>query len=121
MLSLDVVVAHLDPTSAEKLAASLRKKCRSVRTANTDEELYSTVVRHCIHFAIVDLDSISLDRVQNLHKDFGMCVICVHRIPDERMWAAALDHGALDCCQIDDVHSIIEALQKDALAHSHVA
>lgn len=121
MRSVNVIVAHNDPVLAQDLASSLRGQFSSVCTAITNEELESAIVHKHIGLAVVDLDLIGLDQVRELRDKFGICIICIHRIPDETMWIAALERGAIDCCQTTDVRSIIQAARKDFLAHSHAA
>lgn len=121
MRSLDVVVAHADHTSAENLALSLGHHFRSVSVATTFDELRSIIARRHLTLAVVDLDLIPTSDVQQLRADFDVCIVCVHRIPDEKMWADALQHGALDCCETSDVPGIVDAVRRDLRRHSHAA
>lgn len=121
MRSLDVVVAHADLTSAEDLALSLGNHFRSVSIATTADDLRSTIARRRLKLAVVDLDLIATSDVRRLRAEFDVCVVCVHRIPDERMWADALEHGAVDCCQTSDISGIIDAVRRNVQSHSHAA
>jgi hypothetical protein len=53
--------------------------------------------------------------VRDLHHDFpSLPIVCTHRIPDEKLWIAALDAGAIDVCPTTDVnhalHSIVRSM-----------
>lgn len=121
MRSLDVVVAHADHESAENLALSLGSHFRSVSVVTTADELRFVIARRRLRLAIVDLDLMAMNEVEQLKNEFGVCVVCTHRIPDEKMWAEALGHGALDCCETSDVAGIVDAVRRDLRIHSHAA
>lgn len=118
---LDVVIAHTDPESGQLLALSLGRYFRSVTIATTAEELRSAIASKRIPIAVADLDLIGMRGVQQLRNDHGTFIIGIHRIPDESMWAEALGHGAMDCCQTSDIASIIAAVRRDAGLSSHAA
>ncbi len=121
MRSIDVVVAHSDNTSAQKLASSLNPLFRSVQVVNSVEELRAAIARKRARLAITDLETVGLENVEQLHREFGISVVCTHRIPDETMWSQALNHGAIDCCHTSDVKGIMQAVTRNVLARSHAA
>jgi DNA-binding NarL/FixJ family response regulator len=64
-----------------------------------------------------------LTDVRNLHDDFpSLPIVCTHRVPDEELWIAAMEAGASDVCQADDVAKVLtSALRNVAMAKSAVA
>ena len=117
MLPLTAVVAHRDPETAAALAASLLRHFHTVRVAGSLEEVRAAIPRHRAEFAIVDLELIGISELQALRRDFAsLSIVCTHRLPDEKLWAAALAAGALDCCHASDVRSIVLAAMRNAQA-----
>lgn len=121
MQSLDVVVAHSDRKSALMLANSLDQIFRSVRVVSSLDELLRAVSRHRTGLAIADLETVGFKNVEQLHRDFGIPVVCTHRIPDDGMWTKALSHGAIDCCHPSDIKGIVLAVSRNVLSKSHAA
>lgn len=121
MRSLDVIIVHSDKESAQKLANSLHQNFRSVQVVNSIEEFRSAISRKRVRLAIVDLETISLEHVGDMQHEFGVSVVCTHRIPDEKMWAEALDLGAVDCCQTLDVQAILQTVNRNVLARTKAA
>jgi DNA-binding NtrC family response regulator len=121
MRSLDVVVAHSDKKSAQILANLLHQIFRSVHVVDSADELRAAIVRNRSRLAITDLETVSLKHVEQLHREFGVAVVCTHRIPDDNMWAKALSHGAIDCCHTSDVNGIVQAVSRNVTSHSHAA
>ncbi len=110
MKPLNVVVAQSDAHYAERLAASLYNHFRSVSVARSSEELRDSIPKHRADLAIVDLELVNLDEVQDLrHKFQDTTIVCTHRVPDEEMWASALAAGASDICQSADVNKVVNS------------
>lgn len=120
MQSIDVVVANSDTKSAENLAKSLNDVFRSVHVVNSASDLRSAVARKRASLVITDLETVELSQVEQLCREFGVQVVCTHRIPDENMWTTALGHGAIDCCHTSDVKAIVQAVSRNQ-ARSHAA
>jgi hypothetical protein len=60
---------------------------------------------------ILDIEHSRLADVENLHRDFpALPIVCTHRIPDEEMWMAALEAGAVDVCPVDDVNNVLKSV-----------
>lgn len=117
MLPLTAVVVQGDPESAAALAASLLHHFHTVRIASSLEEVRAAIPRHRAEFAIVDLELIGIADLQALRRDFAsISIVCTHRLADEKLWAAALAAGALDCCHASDVRSIVLAAMRNAQA-----
>ena len=114
MLPLTAVVVQSDPESAAALAASLLRHFHTVRVAGSLEEVRAAIPRHRAEFVIADLELLSVADVQQLRRDFAsLSIVCTHRLPDEKLWTAALDAGALDCCHASDVRSIVLAAMRN--------
>jgi len=111
MKALTVVVSHGDASAAQSIADSLRAHFRRVSLA-PGRELRQTIASNRAQVAIVDLEAIPLDSVRELCGEFpDTAVICVHRVPDDEMWTAAVNAGAVDCCHSSDIRSMLHALR----------
>jgi hypothetical protein len=67
---------------------------------------------------VADLETVSLADVASLLREYHVPVVCTHRIPDEDIWTAAMDAGALDVCGRLDVGAIVRAIT-DAGEYDH--
>jgi len=113
MRPINVVLAHHDPVSAERLAASLGKEFRNLVVAKSTEEARSAVARFRAPFAVVDLELIGLAELRELCQNFpSTAFVCIHRLADDRMWAQALSNGAVDCCHCNDLRGILMASER---------
>jgi len=113
MRPINVVLAHRDAGSAERLAASLRNQFRNLVVAKSREEVSSALKRLRAPFAVLDLELLSLGEVKELCTAFpSTAFVCVHRLADDRMWSDALAVGAVDCCYSSDVHGILLASER---------
>jgi len=122
-MSLSVVLLQRDPSLAQSLAAGLRSKFQSVHMAGSRDELRAKVTENVPEVAVLDVESSRLADVERLHRDFpSLLIVCTHRIPDEEMWMAALEAGAVDVCPVDDVQAVLDsALRNVALAQRAAA
>lgn len=110
MKPLNVVVAQMDPKKAEAIAASLNNYFRSVSVARSKEELCLAIPRKRAEVAVVDLEMISLEELEQLHRDLpATAIVCTHRIPDEEMWAGAMSAGAADVCENQNVGAVVNS------------
>ena len=113
MQSLNVVIANRDSQSAAQLAASLNTYCRNVSVVRSLDEVRTAIPKHRAQLAILDLELASVSDVEQLAREFNhTSIVCTHRIPDDEMWAAALDAGAIDCCPSDDAACIVQAVDR---------
>ena len=113
MQPLNVVIANRDSQSASQLAASLNTYFRNVSVVRSLDEVRTAIPRHRAQFAILDLELASVEDVERLAREFDHTgIVCTHRIPDDEMWASALDAGAIDCCQNADVAAIVQAVER---------
>jgi DNA-binding NtrC family response regulator len=111
MYSLSIVIAEHDPAIAHALASSLDRHFRSVRLARSLEELKSAIPRHRIDAVVADLETVALNDITEISRDLHLPVICTHRVPDEAMWTAALNAGALDVCS-NEPGAVVAAVRK---------
>jgi len=111
MSALSVVVTEDDPNVASLLLSSLEEHFGAPRLAGSLTELESSLPQEPVDVVIADLETIRLRDVTHITHELGVPVICVHRIPDEDMWTAALQAGALDICLRTDARAIVDAVQ----------
>jgi DNA-binding NtrC family response regulator len=115
MPSPTVVIAQSDPRTAQGLAKDLHAHFSQVAVAQSALELQTLLRRHEAQVAVLDLEIIDLEEVQKLTEMFDdLAIICTHRSPDERMWMAALNAGAVEFCHPRDLHSILRATRAAA-------
>ncbi len=112
MRPLSVLVAEHDPAVAQCLASSFDRYFRSVRMAKSADEVKQAIPRLRVDAVIANLEAIGLDDVAALTREFNLPIVCTHRLPDEELWTAAMDAGAIDFCQSGDVDAIITALSR---------
>ncbi len=113
MRPINVVLAHHDAASAERLAASLGKEFRNLVLVKSAEEAHSAVARFRAPFAVIDLELIDLAELKRLCNDFpSTAFVGIHRLADDRMWTQALAVGAVDCCHCNDLRGILLASER---------
>jgi DNA-binding NtrC family response regulator len=110
MAHMNVVIIQSDPQHAQSLAALLGSRSCNVSVAGTVDELRRVVKKHGVQSVVVDLDVVSMKDVTALTREFGLEVICTHRIPDDKMWVDAMNAGAVDVCCSTDATAISGAL-----------
>jgi len=122
-MGLSVVVLQKDPAIAQSLAAGLRSLFQSVHVADSDRELRDLVTQNLPEVAVLDVEGLQFSDVEKLHHDFpSLSILCTHRVPDEEMWMAALEAGAVDVCPSYDVEAILASILRSvALAQGTAA
>lgn len=115
-----VVLLEKDPKVAQYLALGLRPHFHSVDVMESHDALRERVSANQPQALVLDIENWRLSDVENLHRDFPeLPIVCTHRIPDEELWAAALEAGASDVCPDDDVESVLTSVRRSmALARS---
>ncbi|HEY1802579.1 MAG TPA: hypothetical protein VGG46_16755 [Terriglobales bacterium] len=104
------VVFQSDPQFAQAFITSLNAAFQSVRLATSLEDARSNVVKHRAEALILDMEAASLDDLRYLSRELpGTRIVCNHRVADEKLWIAALDAGAADCCLSSDRKAIVNA------------
>jgi len=105
-----IVIAQHDQSIAQGLASELHPHFARVAVTQDATELRTMLRRHEARVAVLDLELVNLDEVQQLARTFDdLTIVCTHRSPDEQMWMAALDAGAAEFCHSQDVRSILRA------------
>jgi DNA-binding NarL/FixJ family response regulator len=85
-------------------------------------ELRTMLQRHEVRVAVLDLELVNLDEVQQLASSLGgLTIVCTHRSPNEHMWMAALNAGADEFCHSQDVRSILRASRTTAKRNMQMA
>lgn len=105
-----VVIAHYEPKTAEELAHHLRPHSARVIVAENVSNLRPLILHHEARVAVLDLEVVNMEDVRQLARTFcNLAIVCTHRSPDERMWMAALNAGAVEFCHPQDIRSILRA------------
>jgi DNA-binding NarL/FixJ family response regulator len=118
MPSTTVVIAQSDPRIAQGLANDLHAHFARVAVAQSASELRAMLLRHEARVAVLDLDVLDIEEVRKLADTFcDLAIVCTHRSPDEQMWMAALNAGAVEFCHPQDLHSILRASRTTVQRH----
>ena len=105
-----IVIAQHDSSIAQRLADDLYPHYAGVAVTQDAMELRDLLLRHEARVAVLDLELVNLEEVQQLASTLrDLTIVCTHQAPDERMWMAALNAGAAEFCQTQDVRSILRA------------
>ncbi len=122
MPSPTVVIGQKDPTIAMELAKHLHAHFARVAVAESAEELRAVLLRHEARVAVLDLELVDVKEVRQLAQVFeDLAIVCTHRSPDERMWMAALNAGAVEFCHPKDIRSILRASRTATKQHFDIA
>lgn len=122
-MGFNVVVVERDPGVARSLADGLSSQFHSIHLARSGAELRERIAKNRPAAVILDMEYSRLTDVQNLREDFpSLPIVCTHRIPDEKLWIAALEAGASGVCRAADVQNVlISVLRSVAVAKVAVA
>ena len=110
MESYTILVAEKDPTVARSLGVSLNAHFREIKIVQSFDELTSVIPRTRADAIVADLETVSLDNITHLSRDSRLPVVCIHRVPDDELWTAAMEAGAVDVCGNFDVSGMIRAI-----------
>ena len=117
MPSPTVVIAQSDPRTVLALTNNLHAHFPRVAVAQNAKDLRELLDRHEARVAIIDLETVDIQEVQELSELYGdLVIVCTHRSPDEQMWTSALNAGAVEFCHPQDMRSILHASR---MAPSH--
>ena len=106
-----IVILEKDPKVAQYLVWGLRPHFQSVDVMESHDTLREKVSTNQPEALILDIEHWRLTDVECLHREFPQLpIVCMHRIPDEEMWMAALEAGATDICPTDDVRSVLTSV-----------
>jgi hypothetical protein len=122
-MGVSVVVLQRDPATALSLAGGLHSLFHSVHVTTSHDELRDRLGQYVPEVAVLDVEASRFVDVERLHHDFpSLLIVCTHRIPDEEMWMAALEAGAVDVCPSYDVEAILTSILRSvALARNTAA
>ena len=110
MPSPTIVLVQNDPAIASGLANDLHVHFSRVAVAGNAQELRTMLLRYQARVAVLDLELLNIEEVRQLAASYSdLAVVCTHRSPDERMWTAALDAGAVEFCHPQDLRAILRA------------
>jgi hypothetical protein len=116
------VVFQSDPKLAQSFVTSLATVFQSVRPATSLEDARMSVIKNRAEALVLDLEAASLDDLRYLSRELpGTRIVCNHRVADEKLWIAALDAGADDCCASSDYKAIVRAALGRPNGHSEAA
>ena len=122
-MGFSVVVLETDPRVAQSLAGKLSLHFHAVHLTRTGDEVRERVAKNRPEAVVLDMEQSRLNDVRSLHDDFpSLPIVCTHRLPDEQLWITALEAGASDVCQSNDVQDVLTSvLRSVALAKSAAA
>jgi DNA-binding response OmpR family regulator len=122
-MGFNVVVLESDPKVAQSLAGKLSSHFHAVHLTHSGDELRERVVKSRPEAVVLDMEYSRLTDVRVLHNDFpSLPIVCTHRVPDEQLWIAALEAGASDVCQSNDVQKVLTSvLRSVAIARATAA
>jgi DNA-binding response OmpR family regulator len=110
-MGVSVVVLETDPRVAQSLAGELSSHFHAVHLTHSGDELRERVTKSRPEVVILDIENSRLTDVSSLHHDFpSLPIVCTHRLPDEELWIAALEAGASDVCQSNDVQNVLTSV-----------
>ena len=111
-----VVILQSDPARARRLAAGMKAVADRVLTVQSMAELKRVATNSSIRAAVLDLELLTLQDITSLHRQLGIEVVCTHHAPDDAMWTAVLEAGAIDCCFDGDAPGICRAIKLSTAA-----
>ena len=116
MQPISVVIAQPDLGAASELAATLRKRFRTVSVTQRKENVRAEILQARASLAVVDLELIPLPEVEALCRELSnVRVVCTHRLADDSLWTKVLGAGAEDCCSASDIPGILSAAERSLM------
>jgi DNA-binding response OmpR family regulator len=110
-MGVSVVVLETDPRVAKSLAGKLSSHFHAVHVTHSGDELRERVTKNRPEAVVLDMENSRLTDVSRLHRDFpSLPIVCTHRLPDDELWIAALEAGASDVCQSNDVQNVLTSV-----------
>jgi len=115
MQPLNVVLLQSDSRIAQSLVSALANNFGSVHQVQSLGELRTSIAKHRVGVAILDMETASMSDVEHLSREFPKaCIVCTHRLADEEMWTAAVNAGAADVCPPSDTGCIVRTALRNA-------
>jgi DNA-binding NarL/FixJ family response regulator len=110
MKSSSIVLLQGDPLVAQRLVSLLNQVFQSVYVASSLQDALSHAAKRRAEALIVDLELIGLNDLAALTNELPhVRTVGNHRLADEKLWLAALNAGAADCCASSDPKAIVNA------------
>jgi DNA-binding response OmpR family regulator len=110
-MGVSVVVLETDPRVAKSLASKLSSHFHAVHVTHSGDELRERVTKNRPEAVVLDMENSRLTDVSRLYRDFpSLPIVCTHRLPDDELWIAALEAGASDVCQSNDVQNVLTSV-----------
>lgn len=110
-MGFNVVVLETNTRLAESLAGKLSSYFHAVHLTRSREELRDRVSENRPQAVVLDMENSRLTDVRSLRQDFpSLPIVCTHRIPDDQFWVDALEAGASDVCQSNDVQNVLTSV-----------
>lgn len=110
MNSPSVVVLQGDSRVAQNLVSLLSKSCAAVHLSSSLHEARNSAIKHRAQAMVLDLELVGLDDLRNLTDELkNVRIVCNHRIADDKLWIAAMESGAADCCVSSDPQAVVNA------------
>ena len=112
MSSISLLVVAHDPHALTQLASTLGQQFSTVLLAHSLNQANAVIHQQMPDVVVADLETLDTEELCSLTRQLHLPVICTHRIPDEQMWTAALEAGALDVCCGSDPASLLSAVHR---------
>jgi DNA-binding NarL/FixJ family response regulator len=117
MKLLSIALLQKDSGVARLVSGQLCHHFHVIRVAQSAAELRELIPHLRPDVVVADIETASLPEIQQLHQEFAsLCIVCTHRIADEKMWTAAMDAGAADICSATDTRAILSAAERNISA-----
>ena len=113
MRSRTVVIVQSDVGVAQKLADHLQLYLGRIIVSGNALGFRTLLLRQETNGVELDLESVRVEEIRQLARDFhNLKIVCTHRSPDERLWAATIEAGATELCHTLDLNSMIRVLRR---------
>lgn len=122
MVYSSVVVLQPDEGLGQALTSMLLAHFDSIHMARELGEFRDKIIRNRPRVLVMEMEGARAEDVRGLRRDFpGLPIVCTHRIPDDGMWADALEAGASDVCPTYDLGAVVGSAVRSAKMESGAA
>ena len=110
---MPILIAQNDRFIANRVAHGLAAHFPRVAVVENVADPSTVKQFHRARVAVLDLELFTVDSVKAIALQFcNLIIVCTHRSPDEQMWIAALNAGAVEVCHPSDIQSILRAARR---------
>jgi DNA-binding response OmpR family regulator len=121
-MGFSIVVLETDPRVAQSLAGKLSSHFHPIHLTHSRDEMRERIAGNHPKAVVLDIENSRLSEVRSLRHDFPLLpIVCTHRLPDEQLWIAALEAGASDVCQSDDVQNVLTSVLRSLASTKAIA